>query len=275
MYSLLSPSHAQTALALFYTLLILGQHPREQRRLRQEIDALFDEKCRDTSTAEKVYTCDEISLNDDDLKSAHYLDAVIKESLRLFPPVPMIGREINRQINIDGYTIPAGTSVTLDIFRIQRDCNVFHDADTFNPERFLLQPVTGNRKLSYFMNECSVREGHVDRLSRQEGDNVSNYIKLPVIYESSNSETMNNVPSSVTGNLKPNYNFIPFSSGQRSCIGSKFALSELKICLSHILRRMEIKCNTPLCDLELAEEIVLKPHNCNIDVSFKSRIDVE
>lgn len=209
------------------------------------------------------------------MKSAPYLDAVIKESLRLFPPVPMIGRQINRPININGFTIPAGTSVTLDIYRIQRDSNVFTDAETFNPERFLLQSFTGNRKLSYFMNECNVKDFTVDRSPRNDTDTTVSSVKLPIIYESTDTDTTRKMSSTLNTTLKPNYSFIPFSSGQRSCIGSKFALSELKICIAHIIRRMQVKCNTPLSDLALAEEIVLKPHNSNIDISFESRIDVK
>lgn len=247
--------------------------------MRKEIDLIFDQRGQSKTAPSSVIDDDEIILEEEDFKNAPYLDAVIKESLRLFPPVPMIGREIHKDINVDGYTIPAGTSVTLDIFRIQRDPNVFTpDAETFNPERFLYQSLKGNRKLSYFMSEFD--KSH--RMSRFETEFNSGQLTLPVIFERSNSGPSSSTASSSplpgscsSSSLKPNYNFIPFSSGLRSCIGSKFALGELKIALSHILRRMEVKCCTPLNQLSLAEEIVLKPHNLDINITFKSRTDVK
>lgn len=278
---------------MFYTLLLLGHHPREQRRLRKEIDLLFEQRLKvktttttATSSAKVNTTNNEVILDEDDFKNAPYLDAVIKESLRLFPPVPMIGREINKDIVVDGYVLPAGTSVTLDIFRIQRDSNVFTpDGENFNPERFLFQSLSNNRKLSYFINEYNgnnySRDESPSRISRNENEyNSSSYLTLPVIFEKCNSSSNSSNSSSASSpinfssSLKPNYNFIPFSSGLRSCIGSKFALSELKIALSHILRRMEVKCSTPLNQLSLAEEIVLKAHNLDINITFKLRTDV-
>lgn len=208
----------QTGLALFYTLLLIGHHADVQRRLHQEID---DWDQRDSGPeSEERWNKD----GDDEelvLKTTTYLDAVIRESLRMFPPVSRIARKMNQEVTIRGsvsgleYVLPEGTTVTIDIFQIQRDPAVFPDSDTFDPDRFWKQPGTLTTEKKVFM---------------------------------------------------------PFSLGPRSCIGSKFAMMELKVFLIKVLRKFTIASRTPIHDLNLAVEIVLKPNNTDIDILFTERV---
>ncbi|KAL2943907.1 Cytochrome P450 71A4 [Bienertia sinuspersici] len=67
-----------------------------------------------------------------------YLKAVIKETLRLHPPVPLSGfRESSEDIKIDRYDINAHTQVIVNAWAIQRDPKIWRDPENFNPERFL------------------------------------------------------------------------------------------------------------------------------------------
>lgn len=72
-----------------------------------------------------------------------YLDAVVKETLRLRPPVPVVVRNLLEPLRLGGYELPAGTTVAPCIHLIHRDERHYPEAHRFLPERFLdKQPGT-------------------------------------------------------------------------------------------------------------------------------------
>jgi cytochrome P450 len=72
-----------------------------------------------------------------DLARLTTLSLCVKESMRMFPPVPFIQRILNESITVDGKTIPSGTNVTIAIIHLHRNKLVWEDPDEFKPERFL------------------------------------------------------------------------------------------------------------------------------------------
>ncbi|XP_041992634.1 premnaspirodiene oxygenase-like [Salvia splendens] len=68
--------------------------------------------------------------------SLKYLKLVIKETMRLHPPVPIVFRACKEEQVINGYTIPAGEKVLVNIWAMHRDPRYWEDPEMFKPERF-------------------------------------------------------------------------------------------------------------------------------------------
>lgn len=113
--------HETTAHALMWTWYLLNLNPEVENRLHEETENLNGDG---NSVFEK-------------LGKLPYTRAVIQESMRLIPPVWGIGREAIKDDEIDGYSIPAGTTVYIPIRRMHRHPGYWEDSESFKPERFL------------------------------------------------------------------------------------------------------------------------------------------
>jgi cytochrome P450 family 110 len=75
------------------------------------------------------------------LAALPYLDATVKEVLRMRPVVPIVGRVLQRPFRVGGHDLPAGTRVGACIYLTHRDPDVYPEPHVFRPERFLgVQP---------------------------------------------------------------------------------------------------------------------------------------
>ena len=85
----------------------------------------------------------------EDATNLKYLECCIKESFRLFPSVPFIERQSAEDFDLNGYTIPAGVSVSLQIYALHRNEECFPDALEFKPERFLPDEADGRHPFAF------------------------------------------------------------------------------------------------------------------------------
>ncbi|XP_052863436.1 cytochrome P450 4d2-like [Anopheles cruzii] len=114
--------HDTTASAMTFLLYNVAKHPDVQDKLYEEI----------LSEVGPDFT--ELSLST--LNNLHYMDLVLKESLRLFPPVPFIARIATEDTDLRAERINRGTSVVVDIFSMHRSADYFRDPERFAPLRF-------------------------------------------------------------------------------------------------------------------------------------------
>ena len=77
-------------------------------------------------------------MKESDLKNLVYLQAIIKETMRLYPAAPLlVPQESMEDCTLAGYHIPAGTRLLVNASKLQRDPNVWEDPNKFKPEKFL------------------------------------------------------------------------------------------------------------------------------------------
>jgi cytochrome P450 len=147
--TLLVAGHETTATAMAWTLERIVRHPDVLERLQAEPDG-------------------------------EYLDAVIKETLRLRPVVPAVARKLMVPMEFGDWSLPAGVHIAPSIYLLHRRPDLYPDPLAFNPDRFL-------------------------------------------------------------GVTPGTYEWIPFGGGIRRCLGASFALMEMKVVLSTILKNVRLK----------------------------------
>ncbi|XP_029827749.4 cytochrome P450 4V2 [Ixodes scapularis] len=113
-----------TAKAAAFAVHLLGNHPEVQAKVHKELDIVFG------SDRERPVT-------DEDMKQLTYLECVIKEALRLYPPIPVIARDIDQDVKTAGYLIPRGSVAVIPLIFLQRHPRYFDRPEDFVPERFM------------------------------------------------------------------------------------------------------------------------------------------
>jgi len=111
--------HDTTSLTLTYAWFLLATNPDCQRRLHAELDDRLD---GDPTPA--------------DLFDLPYLDRVLTEALRLYPPAFTVFRQPTREVTLGGYRVEPGAQLTLPQWLVHRDERWYDDPDTFRPDRW-------------------------------------------------------------------------------------------------------------------------------------------
>lgn len=122
--TLFAAGHETTANALSWTLYLLSEHPQVRAKLVAELQRVLGGRPPIV----------------DDLAALPYLDQVVKEAMRLYPPAWTQGRRAIDDFELEGYRLPAGTVVMFSQWVIHRLPEIWGDPETFRPERF--EPTT-------------------------------------------------------------------------------------------------------------------------------------
>lgn len=118
--TLMLAGHETTANALSWTWMLLSQNPEARSKLQSELNQVLQGKL---PTLE-------------DLGQLVYTQQVIKESMRLYPPVALLGREAAVNTQIGDYEIPQGTSIMMSQWVMHRHPKYFENPEAFQPERW-------------------------------------------------------------------------------------------------------------------------------------------
>jgi cytochrome P450 len=118
--TLLLAGHDTTALALSWAWYLLARHPEVEVRLWAELDEVLDGRSPTVA----------------DVPRLRYAEAVITETMRLYPPAWAMGRKALRDTAVGGYPVPRGTTLFMSQWAIHRDPRFFDEPERFIPERW-------------------------------------------------------------------------------------------------------------------------------------------
>lgn len=106
-----------------FTLHLLAKHPEVQQRCYDELEEIFQLDCERVPSME-------------DLRRMQYLEQCIKESLRLYPSVPLLARQISEDIQMGDHILPQGSLVCINVLATHRLPHLYPDPEKYLPERF-------------------------------------------------------------------------------------------------------------------------------------------
>lgn len=184
--------HETTANALTFTLHLLGSNPEVQQKVLDEITEI-------ESQTENII---------EQLQKMTYTNAVLNESMRLYPPAWITDRQNLEDDSLAQFKIKKDTLIGVSFYELHRNPKYWNNPDEFIPERFL---------------------GEQRKESMQY--------------------------------------FYPFGAGPRMCIGTGFAIYEMCLTISQIVKKYVIKSNNDV--IQFNPLITLKP--VNVEVSFSKR----
>ncbi|GFS49391.1 cytochrome P450 3A8, partial [Nephila pilipes] len=159
-----------TASTLSFVTYQLALNQDVQDKLREEVD--------------ETLSANDGKLTYDAVQNMKYLDNVISETLRMYPPAIRLERltEDDYQLGDTGISLPKGTIVTIPVYAMHQDPEFFPEPEKFDPERFTPE----------------------ERAKRDP------------------------------------YAYLPFGAGPRNCVGMRFALMEIKVCLAYVVAQFRI-----------------------------------
>ncbi|XP_042895120.1 cytochrome P450 4C1 [Parasteatoda tepidariorum] len=134
--SFMFAGHDTTAVGSSWILYLLGLHPEIQEKV-------FEEICQECGEDP------EKQLTEECLRKLKYLECVIKETQRIYPPAPYIARHLQEDVEINGLKIPKGSTCMLVIYMLHRNEEWFPDPEKFDPDRFLPENCLKRHPFAY------------------------------------------------------------------------------------------------------------------------------
>src|SRR3954447_3709751 len=126
--------HETTALLLTWAWYLLSEHPAVYANLAAELDAVLGGRAPAVA----------------DVPRLPYVDAVLQETMRLYPPAAMMAREARRDCAIGGDRVRRGTTILVSQWVMHRDPRYFDGPDTFSPDRWSGELAKRLPRYAYF-----------------------------------------------------------------------------------------------------------------------------
>lgn len=147
--------HETTANALTWTFYLLSQNPKAEAKFHEELDSVLGNRI----------------LTPEDYQKLKFTEAVLAESMRLFPPAWALGRLSTQEHEIVGYKIPEKSLILMSMHVTHRDERFWEDAEIFKPERFLAENAIkeASNKFIYFPFGGGVRRCVGEQFAWMEG----------------------------------------------------------------------------------------------------------
>jgi cytochrome P450 len=133
MVTMLLAGHDTTALTLTYAFYLLSEHPEAERRVHEELDAVLD--------GPPTFA---------DARDLEYLDRVLQETMRLYPPVYVMFREPVVDVKLGGYRVPEGSAIMLPQWAVHRSPRWWADPETFDPDRWTRERRADRPRFAHF-----------------------------------------------------------------------------------------------------------------------------
>lgn len=135
--------HDTTAASTNWAIHLLGANPYVQMKLQEELDRIFGDTDRPVTM--------------DDVRELKYMECVVKESLRLFPSVPLFGRSITEDCVIGGFAVPKGVTALVMTSIIHMDPKHFPDPERFDPDRWLPENSVDRHPFAFIPFSAGIR----------------------------------------------------------------------------------------------------------------------
>eukprot|EP00877_Chromochloris_zofingiensis_P015021 jgi/Chrzof1/9773/Cz04g15080.t1 len=269
-----------TAHSISWTLLLIATHPHVEQQLMQELAAHGLLVTADRPQAEE--------LRWETLSKLKYVNAVIQESMRLYPVIsPGAIRFSPQELQVGQYTIPANTPIWMPYYSIHRNPDLWQHPDSYMPERWLeaadvasgadraADVVNGARSTS---DASGPRHIPTDRPSDQDRSKNDFAVKQPAAPGKSRpgqgsssqwdaSTTLRDQYLLDDGADKPRFNaFLPFSEGARNCVGQALAMVELRAVIALLLGQFHFELTPDMgglagVDADAKQAVTLRPEH--------------
>ncbi|EPB71359.1 hypothetical protein ANCCEY_09544 [Ancylostoma ceylanicum] len=186
----------------------------------------------------------------EDIGNLKYLEACIKETLRLYPSVPLIARQVAEDIKIKDHILPAGTGVVLIPSMVHRDPNYWDDPEVFRPERFIESEL--KHPYAYIPFSAGSRNcigKHAEILFSERG------VAQPSCYATIMARDYQ-VSQEAVDELNEK---IYFLSVMKCASGQRFAIMEEKCILALLMRQLRVRALLRTDQMRVAAELIIRP----------------